>query len=81
MCVCVLVYWCWVLLVLSGRARLLLQSDAQDKQPEHTRTEEDATALSAAVWRAVWPRQRLQQRAFFTFGQKMLLALDLQVGC
>jgi len=31
------------------------------------------------VWRTVWPRERLQQRAFFTFGQKMLLALDLQV--
>lgn len=51
----------------------------QDKRPEYTRTEADADALSAAVWRAAWPRQRLQQRAFFTFGQKMLLALDLQV--
>lgn len=43
------------------------------------RTEGDADQLSAAVWRAAWPRERLQQRAFFTFGQKMLLALDLQV--
>jgi hypothetical protein len=51
----------------------------QEKQPEYLRTEEDADQLSAAVWRAAWPRERLQQRAFFTFGQKMLLALDLQV--
>ena len=51
----------------------------QEKQPEYSRTEEDADQLSAAVWRAAWPRERLQQRAFFTFGQKMLLALDLQV--
>ena len=51
----------------------------QEKQPEYMRTEEDANQLSAAVWRAAWPRERLQQRAFFTFGQKMLLALDLQV--
>lgn len=35
--------------------------------------------MSKAVWNVVWPRERLQQRAFFTFGQKILLELDLQV--
>ena len=44
------------------------------------RTEQDAEALSRAVWRTVWPRERLQQRAFFNFGQEMLLTLDLQVA-
>lgn len=52
-------------------------SHAKGKQPDSVRTEEDAEAVSNAVWAALWPRQRLQQRAFFTFGQKILLELDL----
>lgn len=35
--------------------------------------------MSAAVWRAAWPVERLRQRAFFTFGMDVLLKLNLQV--
>lgn len=41
------------------------------------RTEAEAAAMSAAVWRAMWPVQRLRQRAFFEFGMEVLLKLDL----
>jgi hypothetical protein len=37
--------------------------------------------MSAAVWRAAWPVERLRQRAFFTFGMDVLLKLNLQVCC
>ena len=37
-------------------------------------------AATAAVWRQVWPAQRLRQREFFSFGMEVLLKLDLQVG-
>lgn len=33
--------------------------------------------MSAAVWGAMWPVQRLRQRAFFEFGMEVLLKLDL----
>ncbi len=36
-------------------------------------------AATAAVWRQVWPAQRLRQREFFSFGMEVLLKLDLQV--
>ncbi len=38
-----------------------------------------ADAATAAVWRQVWPAQRLRQREFFSFGMEVLLKLDLQV--
>lgn len=53
-------------------------SKSRVRQPDYTRTVEDADAMSKAVWNVVWPRERLQQRAFFTFGQKILLELNLQ---
>lgn len=42
------------------------------------RTEAEAEAMAAAVWRATWPVERIRQRAFNTFGMDVLLALDLQ---
>ncbi len=39
-----------------------------------------ADAATAAVWRQVWPAQRLRQREFFSFGMEVLLKLDLQVS-
>lgn len=42
------------------------------------RTEEEADAMAAAVWAAMWPRQRVRQRAFFDFGMEVLLKLDLE---
>lgn len=41
------------------------------------RSEAEAAAMSAAVWRAMWPVERLRQRAFFEFGMDVLLKLDL----
>ncbi|WIA14534.1 hypothetical protein OEZ85_003051 [Tetradesmus obliquus] len=41
-------------------------------------SEAEAAAMSAAVWRAAWPVERLRQRAFFTFGMDVLLKLNLQ---
>jgi lycopene beta-cyclase len=34
--------------------------------------------MSAGVWRAAWPVERLRQRAFFTFGMDVLLKLNLE---
>jgi len=53
-------------------------SKSRERRPDYKRTTQDAEALSEAVWGTVWPKERLQQRAFFTFGQKILLELDLQ---
>ena len=33
--------------------------------------------MSEAVWAATWPVERIQQRAFFTFGMDLLLSLNL----
>lgn len=44
------------------------------------RDEAEAEEMSAAVWGALWPVQRLRQREFFNFGMEVLLKLDLQVG-
>lgn len=41
------------------------------------RSEEEANAMAAAVWRATWPVERLQQRAFYNFGMAVLLKLNL----
>lgn len=41
-------------------------------------TEAQATSMSAGVWRAAWPVERLRQRAFFTFGMDVLLKLNLE---
>ena len=41
-------------------------------------SEEEATAAAAAVWQAMWPVQRIRQRAFFDFGMEVLLKLDLE---
>ncbi|PSC67972.1 Lycopene beta chloroplastic [Micractinium conductrix] len=41
------------------------------------RSEAEADAMAAAVWRAMWPVQRLRQREFFEFGMEVLLKLDL----
>lgn len=41
------------------------------------RSEAEADAMSAAVWAAMWPVQRLRQREFFEFGMEVLLKLDL----
>jgi hypothetical protein len=40
-------------------------------------SEAQAEAMSAAVWRAAWPVERLRQRAFFCFGMDVLLRLNL----
>lgn len=41
-------------------------------------TEEDAVAMSSAIWSAMWPVQRIRQREFFDFGMEVLLKLDLE---
>ncbi|KAL6745345.1 lycopene beta cyclase [Haematococcus lacustris] len=41
-------------------------------------SEAEAEAMSAAVWRAAWPVERIRQRLFNTFGMELLLSLDLQ---
>ena len=33
--------------------------------------------MTAAIWKSLWPKQRLRQREFFTFGMDVLLKLDL----
>jgi lycopene beta-cyclase len=41
------------------------------------RTEEEADTMSAKIWAAMWPVQRIRQREFFDFGMEVLLKLDL----
>ena len=43
-------------------------------------SEAAVAAMCDAVWRMVWPAQRLRQREFFSFGMDVLLKLDLQVS-
>ncbi|KAK9845376.1 hypothetical protein WJX81_004833 [Elliptochloris bilobata] len=50
---------------------------ANAHRPLGAASEAEAEALSAAVWHAIWPVERLRQRAFFTFGMDVLLKLDL----
>ncbi|GLC47197.1 hypothetical protein PLESTB_001621900 [Pleodorina starrii] len=40
-------------------------------------SESEAASMSSAVWRAIWPVERIRQRAFFTFGMDVLLSLNL----
>ncbi len=47
--------------------------------PPGARDEQEAEEMSAAVWAALWPVQRLRQREFFNFGMEVLLKLDLKV--
>ncbi|KFM24907.1 Lycopene beta cyclase, chloroplastic [Auxenochlorella protothecoides] len=51
---------------------------AQDRNtPRAPRSEEEADAMAAAVWAALWPKRRQRQREFFWFGMEILLKLDL----
>lgn len=34
--------------------------------------------MTAKIWKAIWPKERLRQREFFTFGMDVLLKLDLK---
>lgn len=45
--------------------------------PRRPRDEAEATEMANAVWRAIWPVERIQQRAFFNFGMDVLLSLNL----
>ncbi|GLI71151.1 hypothetical protein VaNZ11_016251 [Volvox africanus] len=40
-------------------------------------SESEAVSMATAVWHATWPLERIQQRAFLTFGMDVLLSLDL----
>ncbi|KAG2488086.1 hypothetical protein HYH03_013389 [Edaphochlamys debaryana] len=40
-------------------------------------SEEEATDMAHHVWRAMWPVERIRQRAFFVFGMDVLLTLNL----
>ncbi|CAL5227513.1 g10498 [Coccomyxa viridis] len=59
--------------------QLCKASDKASDSEQHlgAETEEDAAALSAAVWHSIWPVERIRQRAFFSFGMDVLLKLDL----
>lgn len=57
----------------------LADKAADEGVPMRPRTEAQAEALSAGVWRAIWPPERLRQREFFNFGMEVLLKLDLKV--
>ena len=55
------------------------RASSADAGPVQPFDEAAADAATAAVWRQVWPAQRLRQREFFSFGMEVLLKLDLQV--
>lgn len=45
---------------------------AQDRNtPRAPRSEEEADAMAAAVWAALWPKRRQRQREFFWFGMEV----------
>ena len=46
--------------------------------PNGARDEPEALAMTSKIWKAIWPKQRLRQREFFTFGMDVLLKLDLK---
>ena len=46
--------------------------------PNGARDEAEALEMTSRIWKAIWPKQRLRQREFFTFGMDVLLKLDLQ---
>ncbi|GAX83195.1 hypothetical protein CEUSTIGMA_g10621.t1 [Chlamydomonas eustigma] len=59
--------------------QLARPADRADLAGPHRRpvSEAEAGAMSEAVWAATWPVERIQQRAFFTFGMDILLSLNL----
>jgi hypothetical protein len=69
-CCCVMPLLCLLLLLLCAAA-------AGTSRTGPT-TESQAEAMSAAVWRATWPVERIRQRAFNVFGMEMLISLDLK---
>lgn len=40
--------------------------------------EQEALEMTSKIWKAIWPKERLRQREFFTFGMDVLLKLDLK---
>lgn len=51
---------------------------ANSELPLGPRTQDEGERLSAVVWHALWPVERIRQREFFNFGMDVLLKLDLQ---
>lgn len=45
--------------------------------PPGAQSEQQAAILTNNIWRSIWPKERLRQREFFTFGMDVLLKLDL----
>ena len=45
--------------------------------PPGAQSEQQAAMLTNNIWRSIWPKERLRQREFFTFGMDVLLKLDL----
>ncbi|KAK9805848.1 hypothetical protein WJX73_007733 [Symbiochloris irregularis] len=48
------------------------------RKPPGAQSAQEAEELSASVWHAIWPVERIRQREFFTFGMDVLLQLDLR---
>lgn len=46
--------------------------------PNGASNEQEAVDMTSKVWKAIWPKERLRQREFFTFGMDVLLKLDLR---
>ena len=44
-------------------------------------SDEEAAAMAAAVWAAMWPVQRIRQREFFEFGMEVRWASRAVVRC
>ena len=49
--------------------------------PPAPRSDAEAAEMAAAVWRTMWPLQRLQQREFFTFGMEVRGSGRAAAGC
>lgn len=45
--------------------------------PNGAHNEQEAAEMTSKIWKAIWPKERLRQREFFTFGMDVLLKLDL----
>lgn len=46
--------------------------------PNGASNEQEALEMTSKIWKAIWPKERLRQREFFTFGMDVLLKLDLK---
>ena len=46
--------------------------------PNGASNEQEAREMTSKIWKAIWPKERLRQREFFTFGMDVLLKLDLR---